>query len=76
MANKIVKFSEQLDAHGAELTSEVLMELEAAKAKGQENAEPGNEPVEEPRGFVAKEMLRHPQQWQDLRRWTPIHRGF
>jgi hypothetical protein len=70
VVNKTVKFAEKLgletdgadveellDAYGTELRNEELMELEAAENKEQENAEAGDEPVEEPWHFISKEMV-------------------
>ncbi|CAM2120016.1 unnamed protein product [Caretta caretta] len=69
VADEIVKLAEQLElevdvgdvdelieSHGAELSNEDLMELEAAKVKEQTEAEDEVEEVEEPRHFSTKQM--------------------
>lgn len=69
VADEIVKLAEQLEleidvgdvdefieSHGAELSNEDLMELEAAKVKEQTEAEDEVEVVEAPRHFNTKEM--------------------
>jgi hypothetical protein len=45
-----------IESHGAELSNEDLMELEADKVAEQTEADAEGEPVEEPRPFNTKEM--------------------
>jgi hypothetical protein len=52
----VADVEELIESHGAELSNEDLMELEAAKVAEQTEAEAEDEPVEEPRRFNTKEM--------------------